>query len=69
MWRNFWCQFWVLNLGVAIAQQNAVEERNNTKLKYLDVSRLTELRGDVHSHPDKDCLHTCIPGKQRATWS
>lgn len=31
----------------------------------MDVSRLSELRGDVHSKPDKDCLHMCIPGKLR----
>ncbi|KAL0083006.1 GDSL/SGNH-like acyl-esterase family found in Pmr5 and Cas1p-domain-containing protein [Phycomyces blakesleeanus] len=38
-----------------------IKEENDSRFQFLDVS-LTNRRGDAHSRPDKDCLHTCIPG-------
>ncbi|KAI8086615.1 GDSL/SGNH-like acyl-esterase family found in Pmr5 and Cas1p-domain-containing protein [Halteromyces radiatus] len=34
----------------------------DTRFAYLDISDMTNLRGDAHSKPDRDCLHTCLPG-------
>lgn len=32
------------------------------RFNILDISTLSNQRGDAHSKPDADCLHTCIPG-------
>ncbi|ORZ24279.1 GDSL/SGNH-like acyl-esterase family found in Pmr5 and Cas1p-domain-containing protein [Absidia repens] len=32
------------------------------RFAFLDISDMTNLRGDAHSKPDRDCLHTCLPG-------
>jgi hypothetical protein len=37
------------------------------RFAYLDISDMTNLRGDAHSKPDRDCLHTCLPGTLQET--
>ncbi|KAI8879207.1 hypothetical protein K501DRAFT_336248 [Backusella circina FSU 941] len=39
-----------------------VKEGNNKHIEFLDISTLSNMRGDAHSRPDRDCLHTCLPG-------
>lgn len=34
----------------------------DTRFEMMDISTLSNQRGDAHSKPDVDCLHTCIPG-------
>lgn len=41
-----------------------VQDLGDDRFHYFDVS-FTNLRGDAHSRPDKDCLHTCLPGNFR----
>ncbi|KAI8990986.1 GDSL/SGNH-like acyl-esterase family found in Pmr5 and Cas1p-domain-containing protein [Mycotypha africana] len=36
--------------------------RKDNRFEIFDVTTLSNLRGDAHSKPDKDCLHTCLPG-------
>ncbi|KAI8388826.1 PC-esterase [Radiomyces spectabilis] len=36
-------------------------DENDDRFHFLNVS-LSNLRGDAHSRPDSDCLHTCLPG-------
>ncbi|KAI8975017.1 PC-esterase [Pilobolus umbonatus] len=38
-----------------------IEKDKHPRFHYLDVS-MTNHRGDAHSRPDNDCLHTCLPG-------
>ncbi|KAG0183195.1 hypothetical protein DFQ29_009271 [Apophysomyces sp. BC1021] len=35
--------------------------KNDDRFAFLDVA-LSNLRGDSHSRPGRDCLHTCLPG-------
>lgn len=41
--------------------KDMIEEANDDRFHFLNVS-LSNYRGDVHSMPDSDCLHTCLPG-------
>ncbi|KAG0190866.1 hypothetical protein DFQ28_001414 [Apophysomyces sp. BC1034] len=38
-----------------------IREENDDRFAFLDVA-LSNLRGDSHSRPGRDCLHTCLPG-------
>ncbi|KAI8391783.1 GDSL/SGNH-like acyl-esterase family found in Pmr5 and Cas1p-domain-containing protein [Radiomyces spectabilis] len=38
-----------------------ITKEQDERFQFLNVS-LSNTRGDTHSRPDKDCLHTCIPG-------
>jgi hypothetical protein len=39
-----------------------VESEKDPRFQFFDVSAMSNMRGDAHSRPDSDCLHTCIPG-------
>lgn len=41
--------------------QDLIEKENDDRFLFYNVS-LANLRGDAHSRPDQDCLHTCLPG-------
>lgn len=36
--------------------------KKDPRFDMLDIATLSNQRGDAHSKPDADCLHTCIPG-------
>jgi hypothetical protein len=38
-----------------------IEKENDPRFMFFNVS-LSNYRGDTHSMPDHDCLHTCLPG-------
>ncbi|RCH86366.1 hypothetical protein CU097_002252 [Rhizopus azygosporus] len=42
--------------------KNIIQRDNDARFQIFDVALMTNKRGDAHSRPDKDCLHTCIPG-------
>ena len=39
-----------------------VNGKKDARFDMLEIATLTNKRGDAHSKPDADCLHTCIPG-------
>ncbi|KAG2231457.1 GDSL/SGNH-like acyl-esterase family found in Pmr5 and Cas1p-domain-containing protein [Thamnidium elegans] len=41
--------------------KNLIEKENDERFRFFNVS-MANLRGDAHSRPDSDCLHTCLPG-------
>ncbi|CAO3617178.1 unnamed protein product [Cunninghamella blakesleeana] len=46
-----------------------VEKENDPRFIYFDISYMSNLRGDAHSKPDKDCLHFCIGGGPVDEWN
>jgi hypothetical protein len=36
--------------------------KKDTRFEMFDIANMSNQRGDSHSKPDADCLHTCIPG-------
>lgn len=40
-----------------------IDEAQDYRIRFFNVSHMANLRGDAHSRPDSDCLHTCLPGK------
>lgn len=38
------------------------EGKKDPRFDMFDIAPLSNQRGDAHSKPDADCLHTCIPG-------
>lgn len=38
------------------------EKQGDPRFSLFDIATLSNQRGDAHSKPDKDCLHTCLPG-------
>ncbi|KAI8087803.1 uncharacterized protein B0P05DRAFT_374903 [Gilbertella persicaria] len=41
--------------------KDMIEQENDERFRFFNVS-LSNARGDAHSQPDHDCLHTCLPG-------
>ncbi|KAI8329881.1 PC-esterase [Choanephora cucurbitarum] len=41
--------------------KDLIERENDPRFHFFNVS-LSNSRGDAHSMPDHDCLHTCLPG-------
>lgn len=39
-----------------------IDEAQDYRIRFFNVSHMANLRGDAHSRPDSDCLHTCLPG-------
>ncbi|KAI8064505.1 GDSL/SGNH-like acyl-esterase family found in Pmr5 and Cas1p-domain-containing protein [Gongronella butleri] len=39
-----------------------IDEEQDPRFTFFDVAPMTNLRPDAHSKPDRDCLHTCLPG-------
>ncbi|ORX48514.1 hypothetical protein DM01DRAFT_1309542 [Hesseltinella vesiculosa] len=39
-----------------------LEKERDPRFTFFDVAPMTNLRPDAHSRPDRDCLHTCLPG-------
>ncbi|KAI8367113.1 GDSL/SGNH-like acyl-esterase family found in Pmr5 and Cas1p-domain-containing protein [Blakeslea trispora] len=44
-----------------LAWKDLIEQENDSRFQFFNVS-LSNARGDAHSMPDHDCLHTCLPG-------
>ncbi|KAI8988872.1 GDSL/SGNH-like acyl-esterase family found in Pmr5 and Cas1p-domain-containing protein [Pilobolus umbonatus] len=42
--------------------KSIIEAGKDDRIRVFDVSLLSNKRADAHSKPDRDCLHTCIPG-------
>ncbi|KAI9472161.1 MAG: GDSL/SGNH-like acyl-esterase family found in Pmr5 and Cas1p-domain-containing protein [Benjaminiella poitrasii] len=42
--------------------KDMIEKEKDDRFQFFNVSVLSNLRGDAHSQPDHDCLHTCLPG-------
>ncbi|KAG2237604.1 hypothetical protein INT48_004507 [Thamnidium elegans] len=42
--------------------KHLLADDEDTRFDIFDISTLSNQRGDAHSKPDADCLHTCIPG-------
>ncbi|RCH78908.1 hypothetical protein CU098_000434, partial [Rhizopus stolonifer] len=38
------------------------ESEKDPRFDMFDIAGMSNQRGDAHSKPDVDCLHTCIPG-------
>ncbi|KAI8639570.1 PC-esterase [Parasitella parasitica] len=36
--------------------------KQDDRFALFDIFGMSNMRGDAHSKPDRDCLHTCIPG-------
>ncbi|KAI9478161.1 MAG: hypothetical protein EXX96DRAFT_238645 [Benjaminiella poitrasii] len=39
-----------------------LHEQDDSRFGVFDISVMSNQRGDAHSKPNRDCLHTCIPG-------
>ncbi|KAI9308543.1 GDSL/SGNH-like acyl-esterase family found in Pmr5 and Cas1p-domain-containing protein [Cunninghamella echinulata] len=46
-----------------------IENEKDPRFNYFDISYMSNLRGDAHSKPDKDCLHFCIGGGPVDFWN
>ncbi|KAI8069161.1 GDSL/SGNH-like acyl-esterase family found in Pmr5 and Cas1p-domain-containing protein [Gongronella butleri] len=53
---------WDLLESFDMIWKNWIEDENDIRFRFLNVSSMSNLRGDAHANPDGDCLHTCIPG-------
>lgn len=41
--------------------KDIIDKGQDDRFVFFNVS-MANLRGDAHSQPDQDCLHTCLPG-------
>ncbi|ORZ08723.1 GDSL/SGNH-like acyl-esterase family found in Pmr5 and Cas1p-domain-containing protein [Absidia repens] len=53
---------WDLLESFDMVWKNWIEAEKDERFRFLNVSSMANLRGDAHSSPDSDCLHTCLPG-------
>ncbi|KAI7905932.1 GDSL/SGNH-like acyl-esterase family found in Pmr5 and Cas1p-domain-containing protein [Cokeromyces recurvatus] len=53
---------WHLFQKFDLIWKELLDEVNDTRFSLFDITTMFNQRGDAHSKPDKDCLHTCIPG-------
>ncbi|KAI8970384.1 GDSL/SGNH-like acyl-esterase family found in Pmr5 and Cas1p-domain-containing protein [Mycotypha africana] len=52
---------WDMFESFDFAWKEMIEKENDPRFQFFNVT-LSNYRGDAHSSPDNDCLHTCLPG-------
>ncbi|KAI7858862.1 GDSL/SGNH-like acyl-esterase family found in Pmr5 and Cas1p-domain-containing protein [Circinella umbellata] len=53
---------WDMHVKFDEVWKDLIEETGDDRIRFFNVSSMANLRGDAHSRPDSDCLHTCLPG-------
>ncbi|KAG1145061.1 hypothetical protein G6F37_005816 [Rhizopus arrhizus] len=53
---------WHLFKEFDLIWKKLIAKGNDNRFQQFDIAAMSNMRGDAHSRPDKDCLHTCLPG-------
>lgn len=53
---------WHLFKEFDLIWKKLIAKGNDIRFQQFDIAEMSNMRGDAHSRPDKDCLHTCLPG-------